>query len=132
MFFQDQIANNSITMARAVISIEPHILDKILNGQDEELNQLIDEAQQAGIKAAKKTQESIPASKPLSEDTVKIGLIGAADDTLEVQSTITTRTERKSAKMEALSAASIAAFTLQSLCQEQGRQAKVKTIEVVD
>lgn len=129
---QNQMTTNSVAMARAVITMDPHILNEILAGEDENLKQLIDQVQQAGIQAAKKTQESIPASVPLPEDTLKIGLISVSDDSLELQSTITTRAERTSAKMEALSAASIAAFTLQDLCQKQGSTAKVKTVEVVD
>lgn len=121
-----------VASAQAVVTMKPHTLRLITSGNDSYMREAFTKAQTAGIEAAKKTQESIPMCSPLPIDKLQIGLVIKDHNSIEIQTTIKTKSERTSAQMEALSAASMTAFVLKDICQSIDNDINVSDVRIVD
>lgn len=121
-----------IASAKAVIMVHPKVVKLLVSGSDVEAKEAVLSAQDAGIRAAKKTQESIPMCSPCPVNNITINLNVKDHDKLEIESVIKSKTERTSANMEALSAATITAFMLRDYCMKIGHSVDVCDIGIID
>lgn len=118
--------------ARAIITMSPETLNGFMSGEDREWKELCFSAEDAGYVAAKKTQESIPMCFPLPVEAFQFEFSKQADDKMEIRCNIHTKRERTSAPMEALSAASMAAFMLKDMCDQKiDSRMNVSNVEVL-
>lgn len=120
-----------LASARAVITMKPETLDGFMDEHNRELKEMRYSAEDAGFKAAKKTQESIPMCFPLPMEALQFEFSKQGDDKMEIRCHIHTKKERTSAGMEALSAAGMAAFVLKDMCNHIDQGMNISNVEVI-
>lgn len=118
--------------ARAIITMKPETLNDLLHGQDRELKEARFFAEDGGYMAARKTQEAIPMCLPLPVEAFEFAFCEHAKDKVEVRCDIHTSIKRTSAGMEALSAASMAAFILKERCNHLDGEMNVDGLEILE
>lgn len=117
--------------ARAIITMKPEILNGFMDNQNRELKEMRYSAEDAGFIAAKKTQQAIPMCFPLPMEAFQFEFSKQADDKMEIRCHIHTKRERTSAGMEALSAASMAAFVLKDMCNSIDSDMNVSDVGIL-
>lgn len=117
--------------ARAVITMKPETLNGFMSLEKRELKEMRFSAEDAGYVAAKRTQEAIPMCFPLPVEAFQFEFLKQADNKMEIRCNIHTKKERTSAGMEALSAASMAAFMLKDMCHHIDSCMNVSNVEIL-
>lgn len=123
--------NSFIASARAVVTMKPETVRKLMDGHDLELREAKYSAEDAGYIAAVKTQRSIPMCLPLPIGALHFEFQERAYNKIEIKCYICTKRERTSAGMEALSAASMAAFILKDICNHIDSEMNVSDVEIL-
>ena len=123
--------NGYTASARAIITMKPETLKNLLFGQNQEMKEARFVAEDGGYIAAKKTQESIPMCLPLPVEVFRFAFCEHAKDKVEVRCDIHTTIKRTSAGMEALSAASMAAFILKEQIQHVDQEMNVSDLKIL-
>jgi cyclic pyranopterin phosphate synthase len=80
--------------------------------------------------AAKRTADLIPLCHPLPITSVRVDLVPAGPDCVEISATVRT-TGRTGVEMEALTAASVAALTVYDMCKAIDRGMRIEGIRVL-
>lgn len=117
--------------ARAVITMKPETLNGFILGEERELKEMRFSAEDAGYMAAKRTQEAIPMCFPLPLEAFQFEFLKQDEDRMEIRCNIHTKEERTSAGMEALSAASTAAFLLKDMCHHRDSCMNVSDVAIL-
>ena len=123
--------NGYTASARAIITMKPETLNDLLFGQNQEMKEARFAAEDGGYVAARKTQEAIPMCLPLPVEAFDFAFCEHAKDKVEVRCDIHTNIKRTSAGMEALSAASMAAFILKEQIQHIDQGLNVSDLEIL-
>ena len=112
--------------AQAIVTMQPETLRKIVDGAMPK-GDVFACARIAGIMAAKRTSELIPMCHPLPIDSVEIALTPMGNDRVRIISTLRC-TYKTGIKMEALTAASIAALTVYDMCKAIDRGMRIDEV----
>ena len=120
-----------IASARAIITMSPETLENFMDGKEQEWREMRFVAEDAGYVSAKRTQEAIPMSFPLPLEAFQFEFSKQSNHQIEVRCNIQTKRERTSASMEALSAASMAAFMLKDVCHHIDAGMHVSNVEII-
>ena len=86
-------------------------------------------ARLAGIMGAKRTADLIPLCHPLPLSSVRVELVPAAPDAVEIEATART-TGQTGVEMEALTAVTVAALTVYDMCKAIDRGMRVEDIHL--
>lgn len=121
-----------VASARAIITMKSETVRKIMDNHNQELKEVRYFAEDAGYKAAVKTQRSIPMCLPLPVGSLYFEFLEYAKNKIEIKCSIRTKSERTSAGMEALSAASMAAFVLKERCDLFDDEMNVSDLEILE
>ena len=127
----DKHVTSRSATAKAQVLMLPETLALILGGTAKK-GDVLATARIAGIMAAKKTHELIPLCHPLL--ITKVSVDFAADEkTSSIEVSATVRVEGKTGvEMEALTACSIAAFTLYDMCKAVDRGMKITDLRLTE
>ena len=116
--------------ARAVVAFPPGRLAGVLAGEGPK-GPIEEVARAAGILAAKRTGELIPLCHPLMLSSVKLELVPAGTDCLEITATVKVQGVT-GVEMEALTACSIAALTVYDMCKAVDKDMVVEQVRLLE
>lgn len=118
-----------IAVARGRVVMAPATLDTIRQGGIGK-GDVLGVARLAGIMGAKRTAELIPLCHPLPLSSVKVDLVPAGPDAVDIEATAKT-TGQTGVEMEALTAVSVAALTVYDMCKAIDRGMRIEAIRLV-
>lgn len=112
----DKDFTHRIAIAEGFITMQPHTLEKILQG-DHKKGDVLGIARIAGIMAAKKTADLIPLCHPLALTKVDIALTPQTETTC-VHCRVSVETHGQTGvEMEALTAVNVTLLTIYDMCK---------------
>lgn len=115
-------------VASAVVTVQPHVLSKLIAGEMKKGEALLT-AKIAAINAAKQTGLLIPMCHPLSLDLIDVHFDKLNEKQIKITTTAVA-TARTGVEIEAITAASIAAVTLYDMAKSADKSITIGPIQL--
>jgi cyclic pyranopterin phosphate synthase len=124
----DKAVTHRSARASAAVTMQPATQKKIIEGGHKK-GDVLEVARLAGIMAAKRTGELIPLCHPLALEAVQIDFTPVGDDAIRIEATAEV-TAKTGVEMEALTAVSVAALTIDDMCKSVDRGIVIGPIQL--